>query len=139
MAFEKKPAHRVRIGTIGGSIFAQQTSKGVMYNTTFTRSYQNSQTAQWEDSYSFGSADVCVLCQVAALCLSWIVWREAENAKGNFDRGGEEQPPASPPPPPPPPPPAGRKSKQQTIQETAPVAPAGNPGSNHYYEGYEAY
>jgi hypothetical protein len=74
-----KPVHEVRIGSIKGAIWRNQTTGGVRYNVTFTRLYREQD--QWRSTESFGRDDLLLLAKVANEAHSWI-----------FQQGPEKDP-----------------------------------------------
>jgi hypothetical protein len=67
----KAPVHTIRVNGIRASIWANQTEKGVRYNTTFERSYRDGE--EWKNSDSYGREDLLVLAFVARQAFAWIV------------------------------------------------------------------
>jgi hypothetical protein len=65
------PVHTIRVNGIRASIWANQTEKGVRYNTTFERSYRDGE--EWKNSESYGREDLLVLAYVAKEAFRWIV------------------------------------------------------------------
>lgn len=72
----ERPAHQVRLGTVKGAIWKNETSNGVNYNTTFVRPYRDEKG--WKDADSFGRDDLLVLAKVADLAHSWICEQKQE-------------------------------------------------------------
>jgi len=66
-----KPAHEIRVNGIRATIWANQTEKGVRYNTTFERSYKDGE--DWKNSDSYGREDLLVLSYIAKEAFRWIV------------------------------------------------------------------
>jgi hypothetical protein len=66
-----QPVHRIRLGSVGVAIFANQTNQGrTMYNAQFDRSYL--QGEEWKHTKSFGRDDLLVLAKLADLTHTWI-------------------------------------------------------------------
>jgi hypothetical protein len=65
-----QPVHKIRHGAVSGSIWQNETDKGVIFNVTFQRSYKDGDT--WKNSASFGRRDLLVLGLIAARCFEWI-------------------------------------------------------------------
>ena len=78
MAKREKPVHEERLGAIKATVWANQTQKGVMYNTTITRVYKDDD--EWKDTGSFGRDDLLVVSRVAELASVWI-YREQARAR----------------------------------------------------------
>jgi hypothetical protein len=66
-----KPAHEIRLGSIRATIWANETEKGQMFNTTFERSYRDGN--EWKSSTSFGQGDLLNLAFVAEQAMRWII------------------------------------------------------------------
>jgi hypothetical protein len=84
-----KPVHTIRHGRIKATIWANQTQKGLMYNVTFVRSYQDEQN-NWHDSQSFGVLDLMTLAKAAFDAHTWISTQQASgdgSAERNDGRG----------------------------------------------------
>lgn len=80
------PVHKITLMFCTASIWEQQTQNGILYNTTFTRSYQ--QGKQWKDSTSFGPADVGTISVLATLAAGWIASQMARNRAARAQQGG---------------------------------------------------
>ena len=81
-----QPVHRIRLGSIGVAIFANETTQGrTMYNAQFDRSYR--QGEEWKHTKSFGRDDFLTLAKVADLTHTWIT--EQQRA-GNTEEAAEE-------------------------------------------------
>jgi len=66
----QQPAHKIRHGSVTGSIWLQETEKGPQFNVTFQRSYKDGET--WKNSNSFGRQNLLVLSLIAARAYEWI-------------------------------------------------------------------
>ena len=65
-----RPAHELRLGAIKGSVWENQTEKGIRHNVTFRRLYKDGD--QWKSSDSFGRDDLLTLAKLADQAHSWI-------------------------------------------------------------------
>jgi hypothetical protein len=74
---KEKPVHEVRMGSIKGAIWKNDTQNGVRFNVTFTRLYKDGD--DWKSSDSYGRDDLLLLGKVADKAHSWI-----------FEHGQEE-------------------------------------------------
>ncbi len=61
---KKSPADTLRESNLKAAIWENQHEKGVNYNTTFSRSYQD-QNGEWQQSNSFGENDLLKLANLA--------------------------------------------------------------------------
>ena len=75
-ATEKNRPVNVTDGNIKAAIWRNETDKGVMHNTTLTRSYQDS-NGDWQETNSFPSKDLLRVAEVA---------REAYGRASKMDR-----------------------------------------------------
>lgn len=66
-----KPIHEIRVNGIRATIWANQTEKGVRYNTTFERSYKDGE--DWKNTDSYGREDLLVMAYIAKEAFRWIV------------------------------------------------------------------
>jgi hypothetical protein len=71
-----KPVHRIRYGSVVAAIWANNSSVGYFYDTTFSKVYKQGDT--WADSYSFEDRDLPNLAKAAADAHTWIYQRKAE-------------------------------------------------------------
>ncbi|MBU6401377.1 MAG: hypothetical protein KGS61_13760 [Verrucomicrobia bacterium] len=71
-----KPIHEIRLGTIKGAIWQNETEAGPRYNATFSRLLKNGDT--WESTDSFGRDDLLLLGKVADQVHSWILQHPAQ-------------------------------------------------------------
>ena len=67
-----KPAHEVRIGSIRGTIWANETEHGKRYSVTPSRLFKDAE-GKWQDSSSFGRDDLLLLAKVLDVAHTWIV------------------------------------------------------------------
>jgi hypothetical protein len=65
-----KPIHEIRLGAIKATVWKNETSNGVRYNTTFSRLYKDGD--EWKTTDSFGRDDLLLLAKVADQTHSWI-------------------------------------------------------------------
>lgn len=80
-----RPVHTIRHGRIKATIWCNQTQKGLMYNVTFSRSYQDDEQ-NWHDTQSFGVGDLMTVAKSAFDAHTWISGEQAKNNDG--DRNG---------------------------------------------------
>lgn len=67
---KSKPVHRIRLGVIAASIFANKTDDANYYNVQIDRSFKDGE--QWNHTKSFGRDDLLNVSKVADLAHSWI-------------------------------------------------------------------
>lgn len=65
-----KPIHRIRLGAVAASVFANDTKDSTYYNVAIERSYRNGE--DWKHTKSFGRDDLLLVAKVADLAHSWI-------------------------------------------------------------------
>ncbi|UUO05005.1 hypothetical protein M4951_16625 [Blastopirellula sp. J2-11] len=66
------PVHRIHIGSVSVSIFANQSQLGKTFHSAqFDRSYLDGD--EWKHTRSFGRDDLLVLAKLADQAHSWIV------------------------------------------------------------------
>ena len=58
-----KPVDHIRMGKIKANIWANQTSKGIKYNATYSKLYKEGD--EWKESFSFDRDDSLLLSKVA--------------------------------------------------------------------------
>ncbi len=80
-----RPVHTIRHGRIKAAIWGNETQKGMMYNVTFSRSYQDDQQ-QWHDTPSFGVGDLMTVSKAASDAHSWISAKKADDENGSAER-----------------------------------------------------
>jgi len=66
MSDSKKPAARINMHPITGSIWRNEKDEGVFYSATFERSYKD-EAGNWKYTNSFNSGDLLLLAKVADL------------------------------------------------------------------------
>lgn len=71
-----KPVYRLRYGNVSCAIWANNSSAGYFYNTTFVRVYKEGEV--WGESTSFEDRDLPNLMKAAADAHSWIYRQKAE-------------------------------------------------------------
>jgi hypothetical protein len=64
------PIHRIRLGVIAASVFANETDKGTYFNVQVDRSYRDGE--DWKHTKSFGRDDLLNVAKVVDLAHSWI-------------------------------------------------------------------
>ncbi|MCA9215592.1 MAG: hypothetical protein KDB27_21150 [Planctomycetales bacterium] len=67
---QNKPVHEIRFGCIVGSIWKNETEKGVRHNVTFSRLYFKDDT--WNSTTSFGRDDLHLVAKIADVAETWI-------------------------------------------------------------------
>jgi len=70
MTENKPPVHSFRYGNVEAAIWANNTTSGYFYNTTFRRFYKDGE--EWCESASFCDYDLPNLAKAAADAHSWI-------------------------------------------------------------------
>lgn len=71
-----KPVHAFRYGNVSCAIWADNSSSGYFFNTTFSRVFRLDDS--WGESASFGDRDLPDLMKAAADAHSWIYQRKAQ-------------------------------------------------------------
>jgi hypothetical protein len=71
-----RPVHRIRYGSVIAAIWANNSTVGYFYNTTFSRVYKDGEN--WAESFSFEDRDLPSLAKAAADAHTWIYQRKAE-------------------------------------------------------------
>jgi hypothetical protein len=66
MSDAKKPASKVSIYPVTGTVWRNEGSKGAFYSATFERSYKDAE-GKYKSSDSFSGSDLLVLAKVADL------------------------------------------------------------------------
>ena len=69
-----KPVHKIRIGNITASIWANEGQNGTFYNVTVSRSYKDGD--QWKDTNSFNRDDLLVVAKLSDLAHTWVCEQE---------------------------------------------------------------
>jgi hypothetical protein len=68
----QRPAHKIRIGRIWGTIWENpHPESGRWFTVNVTRSYEDRQ-GSWKSATSFGREDLLVVGEVCRLCFLWI-------------------------------------------------------------------
>jgi hypothetical protein len=65
MSTNNKPVHKIRYGSVIASIWADNSTSGYFYNTTFCKIYKNGD--KWCDTFSFEDRDLPNLAKAAAI------------------------------------------------------------------------
>lgn len=68
-----KPVHEVRLGSIKGAIWRNESASGARHNVTFSRIYKDREEDSWKSTDSFGRDDLLLLAKVADQAHSWIL------------------------------------------------------------------
>ena len=64
------PVHKVRLGRITASVWANDGSNGTFHNVTLVRSYKDGE--EWKESSSFGRDDLPLVAKAVDQCHTWI-------------------------------------------------------------------
>ena len=72
-----KPVHSLRYGNVSCAIWANNSSVGYFFNTTFCRTYKDGE--EWGESASFEDRDLPNLMKAASDAHSWI-YEQKRNA-----------------------------------------------------------
>jgi hypothetical protein len=72
---KRRPVHEIRIASVRAAIWMNQTSKGPVYNVTFTRLYLD-RDDHWQSSDSFGRDELPILARVIDLAHDWIYYSQ---------------------------------------------------------------
>jgi hypothetical protein len=67
MSEAKKPASKVSVWPITGTIWRNEGSKGAFYSATYERSYKDGADGKYKSSDSFSGVDSLILAKVADL------------------------------------------------------------------------
>jgi hypothetical protein len=78
-AGKQKPAHEVRVGRVKAVIWKNETEQGTRHNVTLRRIFKRDDSAQWEQSDSFGRDDLPLVMEVTRQAWLWI-----------FEHGGQQ-------------------------------------------------
>ncbi|HBE67717.1 MAG TPA: hypothetical protein DDW52_06165 [Planctomycetaceae bacterium] len=70
MSDNNKPIHRIRLGAVAASVFANDAQEKTFYNVAIERSYKDGE--EWKHTKSFGRDDLLLVAKVADLAHSWI-------------------------------------------------------------------
>jgi hypothetical protein len=73
----QKPVKVFRDGAVAASVWLRQTSAGVFYDVTFSRSWKNEETDQWGYSQSFSDYHLDPLAELAQEAAMWIAEKKA--------------------------------------------------------------
>ena len=73
-----QPVHKIRYGNVSAAVWANNSSAGYFFNTTFCRVYKQNDEA-WGESTSFDDRDLPNLAKAAADAHSWI-YEQKQNA-----------------------------------------------------------
>ena len=70
MTDSNKPIHRIRLGAIAASVFANDSKDKTYFNVAIERSYMDGE--EWKHTKNFGRDDLLLVSKVADLAHSWI-------------------------------------------------------------------
>ncbi|MEZ6137004.1 MAG: hypothetical protein R3C53_19085 [Pirellulaceae bacterium] len=70
MSDNNKPIHRIRLGAVAASVFANSTEKGEFHRVQIERAYKDGE--DWKYTKSFNRDDLLLVAKVADLAHSWI-------------------------------------------------------------------
>jgi hypothetical protein len=65
-----QPIHRIRLGAVAASVFANENGGKTYFNVSIERSYKDGD--DWKHTRSFGRDDLLSVAKVADLAHSWI-------------------------------------------------------------------
>ncbi|GAB5407460.1 MAG: hypothetical protein Aurels2KO_56910 [Aureliella sp.] len=82
MPESNKPIHRIRLGAIAASVFANETKENTYFNVAIERSYKDGE--EWKHTKNFGRDDLLLVAKVADLAHSWIHAQQQSNASAEF-------------------------------------------------------
>lgn len=89
MSVMNKPVYTLRYGNVRAAVWANNSSIGYFFNTTFVRVYRNEKEGEvvWGESTSFEDRDLPDLAKAAADAHTWIYTQKQaasteENAEG---------------------------------------------------------
>jgi hypothetical protein len=86
-AERQKPAHKVRLGRIHGTVWENHhAEQGPWYSVSFTRSYKDGQ-GQWQSATTFGRDDLLLVAKVADMIHTWI-HQQQQQAGQSQEQGG---------------------------------------------------
>ena len=71
------PIHEIKLGSIKGLIWKNETKKGPRLSATYERVYMDDKE-EWQVSNSYGPTDSLVLAQVTRLCALWMFKNQAK-------------------------------------------------------------
>lgn len=70
-----QPVKKFRAGFVNVAVWKNESDGRVFYNTTFSRSYKDSD-GDYKDGDSFGHADLACVGKLADLAFNWIAEQE---------------------------------------------------------------
>ncbi len=73
----QKPTKTFREGAVAASVWLRQTSAGVFYDVTFSRSWKNDDTGKFGYSQSFSDYHLDPLAELAKEAAMWIAEQKA--------------------------------------------------------------
>ena len=81
----KQPVHKLRYGNVSAAVWANNSSAGYFFNTTFCRVYKDGD--EWCESSSFEDRDLPNLMKAAADIHTWIMQRK----QGSLSKDGADE------------------------------------------------
>lgn len=67
---KNQPAHKIRLGRVKATIWANQTEQGIRHSVVIRRLWKDGN--DWRESDSFGRDELPLVCKVADMAHSWI-------------------------------------------------------------------
>jgi hypothetical protein len=89
MSTNNKPVHKIRYGSVIASIWADNSTSGYFYNTTFCKIYKSGD--RWCDTFSFEDRDLPNLAKAAADAHTWIYEKKANAVTVEGGEKAEEE------------------------------------------------
>jgi hypothetical protein len=80
MSEKNRPADEVRLGSVKGVIWRNETERGARFSVTFERLYKDG--AEWKTSSSFGRDELLLLAKVVDLAHTRIFELSGEEGGG---------------------------------------------------------
>jgi hypothetical protein len=77
MTTNGKPVHRIRYGNVTAAVWANNSSVGYFFNTTFCKVFKEKDGKTWGETNSFDDRDLPDLAKAAADVHTWIYQQKA--------------------------------------------------------------
>ncbi len=68
---KNQPAHKIRLGRVKATIWANDTEHGTRYSVTPSRIYKSGE--EWKSTDSFGRDDLLLLAKIVDMAHTWIL------------------------------------------------------------------
>ena len=75
-----KPAHKIRMGVLQGTIWRNHSERGNWYSVIPARSYKQGDD-QWKETDSLGADDSLTMAKLLDLAHTWIMHQQQADAK----------------------------------------------------------